>query len=151
MKILILGSGGREHAMAWKMAQSDRCSKLFIAPGNGGTSQCGQNIPLAITDFDAIAQFCLQELVELVVVGPEEPLVKGIVDYFKADEKLRAIMIIGPSQHAAQLEGSKTFAKSFMQKYKIPTAGYREFEAANYEEGVRYINKHNLPVVLKAD
>ena len=151
MKILILGAGGREHALAWKMAQSNNCSKLFIAPGNGGTSQCGQNVPLSITDFTAIAQFCLQEQIELVVVGPEEPLVKGIVDYFREDDKLHHIMIIGPSRHAAQLEGSKTFAKGFMQKYNIPTASYREFEAANYEEGVRYIHKHNLPVVLKAD
>ena len=151
MKILLLGSGGREHALAWKMKQSSKCTKLFIAPGNGGTSQCGQNVPLAITDFDAVAQFCLQEQVEMVVVGPEEPLVKGIVDFFKADEKLSSVMIIGPSQQAAQLEGSKTFAKAFMQKYDIPTAGYREFEAANYEEGVRYINSHQLPIVLKAD
>ncbi|HTE09546.1 MAG TPA: phosphoribosylamine--glycine ligase [Chitinophagaceae bacterium] len=151
MKILLLGSGGREHALAWKLSQSSKCSKLFIAPGNGGTSQCGQNVSLVITDFDAIGQFCLAEAVEMVVVGPEEPLVKGIVDYFKADEKLQSIMIIGPSQHAAQLEGSKTFAKAFMEKYQIPTAGYREFELANYEEGVRYINQHSLPVVLKAD
>jgi phosphoribosylamine--glycine ligase len=151
MKILLLGSGGREHALAWKLTQSSKCSKLFIAPGNGGTSQCGQNVSMGITDFDAIGQFCLQEQVEMVIVGPEEPLVKGIVDYFKADEKLRSIMIIGPSQHAAQLEGSKTFAKAFMEKYQIPTAGYREFELSNYEEGVRYINQHSLPVVLKAD
>jgi phosphoribosylamine--glycine ligase len=151
MKILLLGSGGREHALAWKLTQSSKCSKLFIAPGNGGTSQCGQNVSLAITDFDAIGQFCLQEQVEMVVVGPEEPLVKGIVDYFRTNEKLQSIMIIGPSLHAAQLEGSKTFAKAFMQKYGIPTAGYREFELANYEEGVRYINQHSLPVVLKAD
>ena len=151
MKILLLGSGGREHALAWKLTQSSKCSKLFIAPGNGGTSQCGQNVSLAITDFDAISQFCLQEQVEMVIVGPEEPLVKGIVDYFRADEKLQSIMIIGPSQYAAQLEGSKTFAKAFMQKYKIPTAGYREFDLNNYEEGVRYINQHSLPVVLKAD
>ena len=151
MKILLLGSGGREHAFAWKLSQSSKCSKLYIAPGNGGTSRCGQNVSLTITDFDAIGQFCLQELIELVIVGPEEPLVKGIVDYFRADEKLQHIMIIGPSQHAAQLEGSKSFAKAFMQKYKIPTAGYREFELSNYEEGVRYINQHSLPVVLKAD
>ncbi|MEP6728964.1 MAG: phosphoribosylamine--glycine ligase [Bacteroidota bacterium] len=151
MKILLLGAGGREHALAWKLTQSSKCSKLFIAPGNGGTSQCGQNVSLSITDFDAIGQFCLQEQIEMVIVGPEEPLVKGIVDYFRADEKLLSIMIIGPSQYAAQLEGSKTFAKSFMQKYQIPTAGYREFELGNYEEGVRYINQHSLPVVLKAD
>lgn len=151
MKILLLGSGGREHALAWKLTQSSKCSKLFIAPGNGGTSQCGQNVSMAITDFDAIGQFCVQEQVSMVIVGPEEPLVKGIVDHFRADEKLQSIMIIGPSLHAAQLEGSKTFAKAFMQKYNIPTAGYREFELANYEEGVRYINQHSLPVVLKAD
>ena len=151
MKILLLGSGGREHALSWKMTQSSKCTKLFIAPGNGGTSQCGQNVPLVITDFNAIGQFCLQEQIEMVVVGPEEPLVKGIVDYFRADEALKSIMIIGPSLHAAQLEGSKAFAKAFMQKYNIPTAGYREFDASNYEEGVRYIHQHNLPVVLKAD
>ncbi len=151
MKILLLGSGGREHALAWKMTQSSKCTKLFIAPGNGGTSQCGQNVALVITDFNAIGQFCLQQQVEMVVVGPEEPLVKGIVDYFRNDEALKSIMIIGPSLHAAQLEGSKAFAKSFMQKYNIPTAGYREFDASNYEEGVRYIHQHNLPVVLKAD
>lgn len=151
MKILLLGSGGREHALAWKLTQSSKCSKLFIAPGNGGTSQCGQNVSLAITDFEGIGQFCQQEQVSMVIVGPEEPLVKGIVDYFRADEKLQSVMIIGPSQYAAQLEGSKTFAKAFMQKYKIPTAGYREFELGNYEEGVRYINQHSLPVVLKAD
>lgn len=151
MKILLLGAGGREHALAWKLTQSSKCSKLFIAPGNGGTSQCGQNVSLVITDFDAIAQFCQQEQVEMVIVGPEEPLVKGIVDYFRAHPTLSSLMIIGPSQFAAQLEGSKTFAKAFMQKYQIPTAGYREFELDNYEEGVRYINQHSLPVVLKAD
>jgi len=151
MKILLLGSGGREHALAWKMAQSTKCSKLFIAPGNGGTSQCGQNVALSITDFDALKQFCLKEEVELVVVGPEEPLVKGIVDFFKADEQLKHIMIIGPSLHAAQLEGSKAFAKAFMDRNNIPTAAYREFDASNYEDGVRYIHQHNLPIVLKAD
>src|ERR1700712_1897643 len=133
MKILLLGSGGREHALAWKMTQSSKCSKLFIAPGNGGTSQCGQNVALSITDFDAIKQFCLREQVEMVVVGPEEPLVKGIVDYFKADEALQSVMIIGPSLHAAQLEGSKAFAKAFMDRYEIPTAAYREFDITNYE------------------
>ncbi len=151
MKILLLGSGGREHALAWKMAQSSKCTKLFIAPGNGGTSLCGQNVSLAITDFDAIKQFCLQEDIALVIVGPEEPLVKGIVDFFKADPQLESIMIIGPSLQAAQLEGSKAFAKAFMARYDIPTAAYREFDASNYEEGVRYIQQHNLPIVLKAD
>ena len=151
MKILLLGSGGREHALAWKLTQSSKCDKLFIAPGNGGTAQCGQNVALGITDFEAIGKFCLQEAIEMVIVGPEEPLVKGIVDYFRANEPLQSILIIGPSQYAAQLEGSKSFAKAFMQKYQIPTAGYREFELDNYEEGVRYINQHPLPVVLKAD
>lgn len=151
MKILLLGSGGREHALAWKMAQSSKCSKLFIAPGNGGTSQCGQNVLLSITDFEAIKQFCLNEQIEMVVVGPEEPLVKGIVDFFKADEALQSILIIGPSLHAAQLEGSKAFAKAFMDRYNIPTAAYREFDVSTYEEGVRYIQQHSLPVVLKAD
>ena len=151
MKILLLGAGGREHALAWKLTQSPKCSKLFIAPGNGGTSQCGQNVAINITDFDAIGRFCLKEQVEMVIVGPEEPLVKGIVDYFKADEKLQQVMIIGPSLHAAQLEGSKAFAKSFMQKYDVPTASYREFDVTTYEEGVRYIHQHSLPVVLKAD
>ncbi len=151
MKILLLGSGGREHALAWKMKQSPLCTQLFIAPGNGGTSQCGQNVTLNIIDFDAIKAFCLKEQIEMVVVGPEEPLVKGIVDYFKADELLQSIMIIGPSLFAAQLEGSKAFAKAFMQRHDIPTAAYREFDIDNYEEGVRYINKHALPVVLKAD
>jgi phosphoribosylamine---glycine ligase len=151
MKILLLGSGGREHALAWKMCQSPKCTQLFIAPGNGGTSQCGQNILLSITDFDAVKAFCIKEQIEMVVVGPEEPLVKGIVDYFKADELLQSILIIGPSLYAAQLEGSKAFAKAFMQRHGIPTAGYREFDAVTYEEGVRYINKHSLPIVLKAD
>ena len=151
MKILLLGSGGREHALAWKMKQSPLCTQLFIAPGNGGTSLCGQNVSLNITDFDAIKAFCLKEQIEMVVVGPEEPLVKGIVDYFKADELLQSIMIIGPSLFAAQLEGSKAFAKAFMNRHNIPTAAYREFDIDNYEEGVRYINKHALPIVLKAD
>ena len=151
MKILLLGSGGREHAFAWKMAQSDKCSKLFIAPGNGGTAQCGQNVALSLTDFSSIKDFCLREQVELLVVGPEEPLVKGIVDFFRNDDELKAIRIIGPSLHAAQLEGSKAFAKAFMDRYDIPTAGYREFDAENYEEGVRFIQQHSLPIVLKAD
>lgn len=151
MKILLLGSGGREHALAWKMTQSSLCSKLFIAPGNGGTSLCGQNVSLSITDFEAVKAFCIKEAINLVVVGPEEPLVKGIVDFFKADAALQSIMVIGPSKFAAQLEGSKAFAKAFMQRQQIPTAGYREFDANNYEDGVRYVSKHALPIVLKAD
>jgi phosphoribosylamine--glycine ligase len=151
MKILLLGSGGREHALAWKLAQSPLCSQLFIAPGNGGTARCGQNVALSVTDFDAIKVFCLKEQVDMVVVGPEEPLVKGIVDFFSKDSELKQVMVIGPSKFAAQLEGSKAFAKSFMQRHNIPTATYREFDTSNYEEGVRYLQQHPLPIVLKAD
>lgn len=151
MKILLLGSGGREHAMAWKLAQSPKCSKLFIAPGNAGTSLCGQNVSLSISDFEAIKKFCINEEIEMVVVGPEEPLVKGIVDFFQADQKLQNIIIIGPSQFGAQLEGSKAFAKAFMMRHNIPTAFYREFDIDNYSEGVAYVTQHPLPVVLKAD
>jgi phosphoribosylamine---glycine ligase len=151
MRILLLGSGGREHALAWKLTQSPQCSKLFIAPGNGGTALCGQNVLLSVIDFDAIKVFCLKEQIEMVVVGPEEPLVKGIVDFFKNDESLQSIAVIGPSLSAARLEGSKAFAKSFMEKNDIPTAAYREFDINNYEEGVRYLNQHSLPIVLKAD
>jgi phosphoribosylamine--glycine ligase len=151
MKILLLGSGGREHALAWKMSQSPKCSALFIAPGNGGTAQCGRNIPLEGTDFEGIKAFCLEEKIDMVVVGPEEPLVKGVVDFIKGDEQLSGVIVIGPSKEAALLEGSKAFAKGFMQRYSIPTATYREFDAASYEEGVHYINNHALPVVLKAD
>src|SRR5215471_2275002 len=117
MKILLLGAGGREHALAWKISQSSQCSQLFIAPGNGGTSRVGQNVAMSVTDFDAIGQFCKKEEVGLVMVGPEEPLVKGIVNYFRNDEQLASILIIGPDEHAAQLEGSKSFAKAFMQRH----------------------------------
>jgi phosphoribosylamine---glycine ligase len=152
MNILLLGSGGREHAMAWKLSQSKLCSRLFIAPGNAGTAQCGTNINLYITsEFDKLKAFCLREQVKLVIVGPEEPLVKGITDAFKSDTSTQHIGIIGPSQYGAQLEGSKAFAKAFMQRHNIPTAGYKEFDASNYEEGVRYIQQHALPIVLKAD
>lgn len=152
MNILLLGSGGREHAMAWKLSQSKLCSRLFIAPGNAGTAQCGTNINLYITsEFDKLKAFCLNEQVKLVIVGPEEPLVKGITDAFKNDAATQHIGIIGPSEYGAQLEGSKAFAKAFMHRHNIPTAGYKEFDASNYEEGVRYIQQHALPVVLKAD
>lgn len=152
MNILLLGSGGREHAMAWKLSQSKLCSHLFIAPGNAGTAQCGTNVNLYITsEFDKLKAFCLREQVKLVIVGPEEPLVKGITDAFKNDAATKHIGIIGPSQYGAQLEGSKAFAKAFMQRHNIPTAGYKEFDASNYEEGVRYIQQHALPIVLKAD
>ena len=132
MNILLLGSGGREHAFAWNMSQSSRCTKLFIAPGNAGTSLCGTNVELAVTDFDGIKQFCIDHTIEMVVVGPEEPLVKGIYDYFKNDPDIQHISVIGPSKAGANLEGSKAFAKAFMQRNKIPSAAYREFNADNY-------------------
>lgn len=151
MNILILGAGAREHAFAWKIHQSKLCTNLFIAPGNAGTSQFGENIPLDLNDFEAAKKICLQQRIELIFVGPEDPLVKGIYDYFQNDKSLNNIILIGPSQKAAQLEGSKAFAKAFMERNNIPTSAYREFDEHNYEEGLQYIKKHSLPVVLKAD
>lgn len=151
MNILLLGSGGREHALAWKISQSKHCSNLYIAPGNAGTAQCGRNLPFKVTDFEAIQRACLDEKIDLVVVGPEEPLVKGIVDVLQEDERLAQMMIIGPSKEAARLEGSKAFAKEFMMRHHIPTASYREFTADNFEEGIEYLKQHKLPIVLKAD
>ena len=151
MRILLLGSGGREHALAWKMAQSPLCTQLFIAPGNAGTVKLGINCPIAVTDFEAIATFCLTEHIEMVVVGPEEPLVKGIREYLTGYTGLEELKIIGPGQEGAQLEGSKAFAKAFMERHGIPTARYKEFSATNYEEGVAYLKSHPLPIVLKAD
>ncbi len=151
MRILLLGAGGREHAFAWKISQSPLCEKLFIAPGNAGTSQHGINLIYGVYDFDAIKKCCIDEKINLVLVGPEEPLVKGITDFLISDPQLKDLDIIGPSKNGAQLEGSKAFAKAFMQKYKIPTAAYGEFTLDNYRDGVDYINKHGLPIVLKAD
>ena len=151
MNILLLGSGGREHALAWKLSQSEHCSRLFIAPGNAGTAECGTNLPFAATDFAAIKKACLDEKVDMVIVGPEEPLVKGIVDFLKEDKALQPLSIIGPSREAAQLEGSKAFAKAFMQRHGIPTAAYREFTEENFTEGIEYLKQHSLPIVLKAD
>ncbi len=151
MRILLLGAGGREHAFAWKISQSPLCEKLFIAPGNAGTSQCGTNLDFGVNEFDAIRKCCIDEKIDLVLVGPEEPLVKGITDFLISDPQLRDLDIIGPSKNGAQLEGSKAFAKAFMQKHKIPTAAYGEFTLDNYKDGVTYINKHDLPIVLKAD
>ena len=151
MKILILGSGGREHAFCWKVSQSELCSQLFIAPGNAGTAAFGQNIEININDFTAVKEACILNNINMVVVGPEEPLVNGIYDFFKNDEQLKEIIITGPSKAGAQLEGSKAFAKSFMQKYQIPTAKYKEFDSSNFTEGLRYIQDHPLPIVLKAD
>lgn len=151
MHILLLGSGGREHALAWKMAQSPLCTRLFIAPGNAGTVSLGTNCPVAVTDFAAIALLCLAEKIEMVVVGPEEPLVNGIREYLTGYKGLEQLKIIGPGQQGALLEGSKAFAKAFMERHDIPTARYKEFSAANYEEGVEYLKSHPLPIVLKAD
>jgi len=151
MRVLLLGSGGREHAFAWKISQSPLCEKLFIAPGNAGTSQCGTNLDFGVSDFEAIKKCCIDEKIDLVLVGPEEPLVKGITDFLIRDPQLKDLDIIGPSKNGAQLEGSKAFAKAFMQKHKIPTAAYGEFTLDNYKDGVVYINKHELPIVLKAD
>jgi phosphoribosylamine--glycine ligase len=151
MNILLLGSGGREHALAWKLNQSIWANPLYIAPGNAGTSQCGINVNLDLNDFDAIGKFCEDKKIEMVVVGPEEPLVNGLWDYFKSKPSLEKIYFIGPSQRGAQLEGSKAFAKAFMLKHHIPTASHKEFTIDNYEEGVKYLQEHSLPIVLKAD
>jgi len=151
MNILLLGSGGREHALAWKLVSSPLCTSLFIAPGNAGTARCGTNVDLSTVDFDGIKKFCSKEKIGLVIVGPEEPLVKGIVDYFAADAALKGIPVIGPSAQGALLEGSKAFSKKFMQRHGIPTAAYREFNLDNYAEGIAYLQQHTLPIVLKAD
>ena len=152
MNILLLGSGGREHALAWKIAQSNKVDQLFIAPGNAGTAQAGTNVPeLKATDFDGVARFALDHNINMVVVGPEDPLVKGIYDYFQNNEALRGIPVIGPSQAGAQLEGSKDFAKVFMLRHNIPTAAYATFDGEHLEEGLRFLETLRAPYVLKAD
>lgn len=151
MRILLLGSGGREHALAWKLHQSVWTNPLYIAPGNPGTAQYGENVSLDINDFDAVGKFCIREKIEMLVVGPEEPLVNGLYDHFKSQEELKNIYFIGPSKQGAQLEGSKAFAKAFMQRHHIPTASYREFTSENFAEGLEFLNDHPLPIVLKAD
>lgn len=151
MIILLLGSGGREHAFAWKMLQSSYCSKLFVAPGNAGTATIATNIDINPTDFQSIKTFVLAEKVEMVVVGPEDPLVKGIFDFFQNDEELKTIPVIGPSQKGAQLEGSKEFAKEFLVKHNIPTAAYDSFTAETVEKGCLFLETLTPPYVLKAD
>ena len=151
MNILLLGSGGREHALAWKIAQSPKADKLYIAPGNAGTKEVGENVNIAVCDFDAIAEFVLANNVSMVVVGPEDPLVKGVYDYFAADERLKNIAVIGPTKAAAELEGSKNFAKEFMHRHNIPTAAYKAFTAAEKEEAYRFLEGLKAPYVLKAD
>jgi len=151
MNILIIGSGGREHAIAWKIKQSKHCKELFIAPGNAGTASCGTNLDIKVTNFEAIKKVALEHDIKMIVVGPEDPLVNGIYDYFSADPQTKHIQVVGPSAEAAQLEGSKAFAKAFMQRHHIPTASYREFSIDNFNEGLNYIKNHSLPIVLKAD
>lgn len=151
MNILLLGGGGREHTFAWKMRQSPRLKKLLIAPGNAGTIGLGTNVALDPNDFEAVKKLAIAEKIDMVVVGPEEPLVRGIYDFFQNDPDIQHIAVIGPSQAGAQLEGSKTFAKEFMQEFDIPTATYRAFTNENKEEGLKYIAKQNPPIVLKAD
>lgn len=151
MKLLLLGSGGREHALAWKIAQSPKIEKLYIAPGNAGTGTVGKNINLDINDFGKIGDFVKEHAIDMLVVGPEAALVGGIVDYFREDSELQNVKIIGPSRAGAQLEGSKDFAKRFMQRHNIPTAAYRTFDAANIEEGVSFLETLRPPYVLKAD
>ena len=150
-RILLLGSGGREHALAWKIAQSPKLDKLFIAPGNAGTALVGENVPMKADDFDAIKTFVLANAITMVVVGPEDPLVKGIYDYFKADAELASIPVVGPSKQGAVLEGSKDFAKGFMQRHGIPTAAYQTFTGETLEEGKAFLRTLQAPYVLKAD
>jgi phosphoribosylamine--glycine ligase len=151
MTLLLLGSGGREHALAWKLLQSAHCNRLLVAPGNAGTAGIAENINLAPTDFEAVKNCVLQEQVDMVVVGPEDPLVKGIVDFFEQDTELSYIPVIGPSQEGAQLEGSKDYAKQFLMRHHIPTAAYATFTAANIEEGCEFLTTLQAPYVLKAD
>ena len=151
MKILLLGSGGREHALAWKIAQSAKCEKLFIAPGNAGTVNVGENVSIGVNEFEKIKQFVLDNAIDMVVVGPEDPLVKGIYDEFKSDARTAHIPVIGPSKAGAVLEGSKDFAKGFMQRHQIPTARYETFDGEHLEEGLRFLETLEAPYVLKAD
>ena len=151
MNILLLGSGGREHAIAAKISESPKCSKLFIAPGNPGTAQCGTNATLKLDDFGAIAKFVKTNDIQMIVVGPEAPLVDGISDYFANDKTLHNVMVIGPSKEGARLEGSKDYAKQFMQRYNIPTAAYKTFTKETFKDGVKFLETMNPPYVLKAD
>ncbi len=151
MNILLLGSGGRENALAWKITQSEKCDKLFIAPGNAGTANVGTNVAIKADDFDAIKEFVLANDIKMVVVGPEDPLVKGVYDYFKNSAELKNIPVIGPSKEGARLEGSKAFAKAFMMRQNIPTAAYKEFTAKEYDEAVEFLKTLKAPYVLKAD
>lgn len=151
MRILLLGSGGREHALAWKIARSPKVEKLFIAPGNAGTKNCGENVAIGVNEFDKLKDFVAENNVDMVVVGPEDPLVKGIYDDFKADRRTKDVPVIGPSKAGAVLEGSKDFAKGFMQRHNIPTAKYRTFDGTTLDEGLAFLETLEAPYVLKAD
>lgn len=151
MKILLLGSGGREHALAWKIAQSERVEKLYIAPGNAGTADAGENVAIKADDFDKLKDFAVEKGIDMVVVGPEDPLVKGIYDNFRDDPRTAKVPVIGPSKQGAVLEGSKDFAKSFMERHNIPTAKYRTFNGTNIDEGLAFLETMKAPYVLKAD
>lgn len=151
MKVLLLGSGGREHALAWKIAQSDKCEKLYIAPGNAGTAEVGENVDIKADDFEALKQFSVENAIDMVVVGPEDPLVKGVYDDFRDDERTKNIPVIGPSKAGAVLEGSKDFAKRFMMRHNIPTAKYETFDGTTLEEGLKFLETLKAPYVLKAD
>ena len=151
MKVLLLGSGGREHALAWKIAQSDKCEKLYIAPGNAGTAEVGENVDIKADDFEALKQFSVENAIDMVVVGPEDPLVKGVYDDFRDDERTKNIPVIGPSKAGAVLEGSKDFAKRFMMRHNIPTAKYETFDGTTLEAGLKFLETLKAPYVLKAD
>ncbi len=151
MKILLLGGGGREHALAWKIAQSKKCEKLYIAPGNAGTGNVGENVEINVTEFDKIKDFAADKQIDMIVVGPEVPLVEGVTDAIKADARTSNIPVIGPSKEGAQLEGSKDFAKAFMKRHNIPTAAYETFDGTTIEEGIKFLETLEAPYVLKAD
>ncbi|KOF02532.1 phosphoribosylamine--glycine ligase [Roseivirga seohaensis subsp. aquiponti] len=151
MNILVLGSGGREHAFAWKISQSPRCNKLFVAPGNAGTASIAENVNIKVTDFKTIGEFVIENQIDLVVVGPEDPLVNGIRDYFEKDSQLKSVLLVGPGAAGAQLEGSKDFSKDFMNRHGVPTAKSKTFTIDTLEEGLNYVSSHPTPIVLKAD
>jgi phosphoribosylamine--glycine ligase len=151
MNILVLGSGGREHTFTWKIAQSDLCDQLFVAPGNSGTAQIATNVAISVNDFEAIKALVLKETIEMVVVGPEDPLVNGVHDFFLNDAELKDVIVVGPTQEAAQLEGSKEYAKEFMMRHNIPTAAYESFTKDTVAEGQKFLETLQAPYVLKAD
>ena len=151
MNVLVLGGGGREHAFAWKISQSSLCKKLLIAPGNAGTAQLGTNVEIGVSEFKEIKKLCVSEEIDMLIVGPEVPLVNGIYDFFHEDEALQNITVVGPSKKGAQLEGSKEFSKQFMMKYGIPTANYQSFTKETLEEGYQFLETLSAPYVLKSD